>query len=64
MFKIILTEGKKHQIRRMCDALFQEVSDLKRTRIMNIELGKLPEGSHRKIEGPELQTFLKQLELI
>jgi len=63
MFKVILTEGKKHQIRRMCDALFQEVADLKRIRIMNIELGKLPDGSHRKIEGAELQTFLKQLEL-
>ena len=64
MFKIILTEGKKHQIRRMCDALFQEVSDLKRIRIMNIELGKLPDGAHRKIEGQELQTFLQQLELV
>ena len=63
-FKIILTEGKKHQIRRMCDALFQEVSDLKRIRIVNIELGKLSEGSHREIKGEELQTFLKNLELI
>ena len=63
-FKIILTEGKKHQIRRMCDALFQEVADLKRIRIMNIQLGKLADGSHRKIEGEELQTFLKQLELV
>ena len=62
-FKVILTEGKKHQIRRMCDALFQEVADLKRIRIMNIQLGKLADGSHRKIEGEELQTFLKQLEL-
>src|SRR3989344_9218593 len=38
-FRIILTEGKKHQIRRMCSALFQEVTDLKRERIMNIKLG-------------------------
>jgi len=63
LFKIILTEGKKHQIRRMCVALFQEVADLKRTRIMNIELGKLKSGEYRKIEGEELQTFLKQLDL-
>ena len=26
-FRIILTEGKKHQIRRMCSALFQEIAD-------------------------------------
>ncbi len=62
-FKVILTEGKKHQIRRMCDALFQEVGDLKRTRIMNIELGKLSNGAHREIVGDELQTFLHSLEL-
>lgn len=63
MFKIILTEGKKHQIRRMCVALFQEVQDLQRTRIMNIELKKLPLGSHREIKGAELEKFLKLLEL-
>ena len=62
-FKITLTEGKKHQIRRMCVALHNEVQDLKRTRIMNIELGKLPAGSHRAIGGEELKTFLKRLGL-
>lgn len=63
-FKVILTEGKKHQIRRMCVALFQEVEDLKRTRIMNIELGKLKNGELREIKDKELQTFLHSLELI
>ncbi len=63
-FKIILTEGKRHQIRRMCVALFQEVLDLKRTRIMNIELNRLPDGAHRIITGKELEKLLKSLELI
>jgi 23S rRNA pseudouridine2604 synthase len=62
-FKVILTEGKKHQIRRMCVALFQEVEDLQRIRIMNIELGNLPVGSYRKLEGEELQKFLQLLDL-
>lgn len=61
MFRVILTEGKKHQIRRMCSALFQEVADLKRTRIMNIELGKLGSNSTREIKGKELETFLKSM---
>ncbi len=61
MFRIKLTEGKKHQIRRMCSALFQEVADLKRTRIMNIELGKISNNSFREIKGKELETFLKSL---
>lgn len=62
-FKVVLTEGKKHQIRRMCVALFQEVKDLKRIRIGNIELGKMAEGSHRDIVEGELQTFLHSLDL-
>ncbi len=62
-FKITLIEGKKHQIRRMCVALHNQVKNLKRTRIMNIELGNLPPGSHRAIGGEELNTFLKNLGL-
>lgn len=62
-FKVILTEGKKHQIRRMCSALFQEVDDLKRIRIMNIHLGDLKEGQYRMIEGQEKEQFLKALDL-
>ena len=57
-FRIILTECKKHQIRRMCSALFQEVSDLKRERIMNIKLGNLKPNAFREIKGEELVVFL------
>ena len=63
MFSIRLTEGKKHQIRRMVVALFNEVSDLQRTRVLNIELGKLKTGEYRAIEGDELTVFLKSLGL-
>lgn len=62
-FVVTLTEGKKHQIRRMCVALFQKVKDLKRTRIMNIRLGDLPVGDYRPITGSELATFLRSLTL-
>jgi 23S rRNA pseudouridine2604 synthase len=62
-FKIILTEGKKHQIRRMCAALFQEVATLKRIRIMNIRLGNLKSNSLRPIENKELETLLRALDL-
>ena len=62
-FRIILTEGKKHQIRRMCSALFQEVADLKRERIMNIKLGNLAPNGTRKIRGNELGVFLESLGL-
>jgi len=60
-FKIILTEGKKHQIRRMCAALGYQVQDLKRTRIMNLRLGKMKPGSYKEVTGLELLTFLKSI---
>jgi 23S rRNA pseudouridine2604 synthase len=60
-FRVILTEGKKHQIRRMCANLFQEIADLKRERIMNIKLGNLKLGGVREINGEELKTFLNSL---
>lgn len=60
-FTIILTEGKKHQIRRMCAALGYQIQSLKRVRIMNIKLDKLKPNQYRKIAGPELQEFLREL---
>jgi pseudouridine synthase len=62
-FHIILTEGKKRQIRRMCEALHHNVIDLKRIRIMNIKLNDTPLGEYREIKGEELETFLKSLNL-
>ncbi|HVU75522.1 MAG TPA: pseudouridine synthase [Candidatus Paceibacterota bacterium] len=62
-FSIVLTEGKKHQIRRMCGAFGQSAIELKRTRIMNVRLGKLAANSFRNIEGAELKEFLGALGL-
>lgn len=60
-FTLTITEGKKHQIRRMCAALGYQIQTLKRVRIMNIELGKLKPNQYRKIEGTELTTLLQSL---
>jgi 23S rRNA pseudouridine2604 synthase len=60
-FSIILTEGKKRQIRRMCESLGRRVMSLKRVRIMNIELGKLKSGELREMKGKELEGFLQEL---
>lgn len=62
-FSIVLTEGKKHQIRRMVVAMHNEVVELKRTRVMNIRIGKLATGKARNIEGDELKEFLESLGL-
>ncbi len=60
-FQIILTEGKKRQIRRMCEAFRYNVLDLKRIRIMNIKLRDLKPGQYREIQGEELKEFFKKL---
>lgn len=60
-FSITVTEGKKRQVRRMVEAMRNEVKDLMRIRIMNIPLGKLPENSLRRIKGAELSQFLSDL---
>jgi 23S rRNA pseudouridine2604 synthase len=60
-FRITLTEGKKRQIRRMCEALGYNVTDLLRIRIMNVRLRDLRAGEYRQLSGAELQTFLKNI---
>ncbi len=52
--KFILTEGKKRQIRRMCEAVGLQVAGLKRVRIGRVKLGKLPEGKWRFLRPDEM----------
>jgi len=62
-FSLVLTEGKNRQIRRMTEKLGYTVRDLERTRVQNIELGKMPVNSHREIVNDELSIFLKSINL-
>lgn len=55
---IVLTEGKKHQIRIMLDELHLTVKKLKRTRVCNVKLARLKPGQSREIVGAELDSFL------
>ncbi len=61
IFKIILTQGLNRQIRRMCKAFDYKVVKLRRIRIMNIQLGKLPVGQWRYLTTLELNTLLELL---
>lgn len=64
IFLIILTEGKKHQIRRMCAALGFQVTKLKRVRMINIKLGSLPTGASRALRQEEKIGILKKAGII
>jgi len=58
-FEIILTSGKKRQIRRMFKALGYEVIDLLRTQIASLKLGSLKEGKWQKLSEQEINELLK-----
>lgn len=60
-FNITLTEGKKHQIRRMTVALGYQVKDLKRIRIMDFTLNTIEEGRNRELTKEEKKALLGAL---
>tara|TARA_S200000501_G_C20769568_1_gene719944 strand:+ start:521 stop:1255 length:735 start_codon:yes stop_codon:yes gene_type:complete len=51
--RFVLREGKKRQIRRMCEQVGLRVTGLKRIRIGKIKLGNLPEGMWRFLDKNE-----------
>jgi 23S rRNA pseudouridine2604 synthase len=51
--RFVLREGRKRQIRRMCEAVGLVVTGLKRVRIGSVVLGKLPPGQWRYLREDE-----------
>jgi 23S rRNA pseudouridine2604 synthase len=51
--RFVLREGRKRQIRRMCELVGLEVTGLKRVRIGSVVLGKLPLGQWRYLRPDE-----------
>jgi 23S rRNA pseudouridine2604 synthase len=51
--RIVLREGRKRQIRRMCELVGLQVLGLKRVRIGSVPLGPLPEGRWRYLREDE-----------
>ena len=58
-FRIVITEGLNRQIRRMCEHFDYVVTDLKRVRILDINLGDIPEGKWRQATKNEVYSLLK-----
>lgn len=61
-FSITLTQGLNRQIRRMCEQLGYRVVGLKRTRIMNIQLGDLKAGAYREVSPEEIEELYQQIQ--
>ncbi len=52
--QITISEGRKHQVRRMMDAVGHPVSKLRRIRLGGVSLGKLPVGEVRPLTEAEV----------
>ncbi len=51
--RFVLREGRKRQIRRMCEAVGLQVTGLKRIRIGQVLLGPMPLGQWRYLAPDE-----------
>ena len=58
MFTITLVQGLNRQIRRMCEYFGYEVTQLVRTRIMNVSLQGLALGDWRDLTPKEIDTIV------
>lgn len=56
-FKLVLSEGKNREIRRMFKELGHRVESLVRVQIGSVKIGELPLGRYRRLTAPEIQSF-------
>lgn len=59
-FKIVLAEGKKREVRILCQNLEFKVRELKRIRIGALVLGKLETGAYREMSENDRKAVLKK----
>jgi 23S rRNA pseudouridine2605 synthase len=59
LLEIVLREGRKRQVRRMCEAVGHRVLELERTAFGPLGLEKLPEGEFRPLSPAEVERLRK-----
>jgi 23S rRNA pseudouridine2605 synthase len=55
--EVTIREGRKRQVRRMAEAVGNEVTALRRARIGPLELGTLPDGGARRLGKDEVRAL-------
>ena len=59
--RIILTEGKNRQVRRLCEQAGYRVKKLKRVRVLDFLLDDLPKGRIRQLKKAEVLKLYSSL---
>jgi 23S rRNA pseudouridine2605 synthase len=59
--EITIHEGRKRQVRRMCEAVGHPVVALERVRFGPLWLGKLEEGRYRRLTAAEVEKLRKRI---
>ena len=59
VLEIVIREGRKRQVRRMCEAVGHRVTALERVGFGPLALGKLPEGEFRALTPAEVERLRK-----
>lgn len=62
-FEIVIREGRNRQIRRMCEAIGRDVGELQRIKFGPLELGRLKEGTVRRLSDEEVRQLWQNVEL-
>ena len=55
--ELTIHEGRKRQVRRMCEAVGHRVESLERVAFGSLRLGDLPRGQHRQLSPAEVQRL-------
>lgn len=62
ILEIAICEGRKRQVRRMCEAVGHPVSELERVAFGPLRLGGLGPGEHRRLAAAEVERLRKAAE--
>jgi pseudouridine synthase len=57
LLRLTFAEGRKHEVKRYCEALGHPVRRLRRVAFGPITLGDLPRGAHRALTARELAAL-------